>query len=408
MPPGLGDLHRGRLADPRRGAGDHHDAPVDCLRERGRAEQRLARPDELVRHLLADDLGEAADEAGPAADGAHQRPVPVQVGVEVTGPVVPELVGVGGERRHPDVGPLERRLGVAGVEVGRVVQVGEDLARDPEVGENGVGDRVRKGRRRQRQTDERLERLGHRPRRMHGRLRRVRGPREDVDHLARRRRIRVGEAEGTTVETLEVGDVVHRPGDEVDRDDVDLATADAGHRRPGRERLPDPPDQLEEVVGTVDLVHLAGLGVADDDPRPVDAPRPLALAPDDALGLVLGRVVGVVVDVGRLVEHVLAPRPLVEAGGSDRADHVEAARLEALGELHRVARALDVGDPLRLGVGLQVVDRGEVEEVVDLADERLGGLVGDPEAPLREIADHGNDPPLGRAPARDQLLEAAA
>ena len=120
-------------------------------------------------------------------------------------------------------------------------------------------------------------------------------------------RVRVGEVEGPAVEPVDVGDVVHRPGDEVDRDDVDLPPLDADRRGPtAGTALRSALDQLEEVVGAVDLVHLAGLGVADDDAGPVDAPRHLALLAHDGLGLVLGLEVGVVVDLLGLLEHVLA------------------------------------------------------------------------------------------------------
>ena len=71
-------------------------------------------------------------------DGAHQRAVSEEVGVEVALPVVPELVGVRLERRHPDVGAGERGLGLARVEVRRVVDVDEDRARDAEVGEDAT------------------------------------------------------------------------------------------------------------------------------------------------------------------------------------------------------------------------------------------------------------------------------
>ena len=80
--------------------------------------------------------------------------------------------------------------------------------------------------------------------------------------------------EGLAVEAGLVGDVVDRVGDEVDRDDVDLAALDADRRQPGGQHPPRPLQQLEEVVGAVDLVDLAGPRVADDDPRPVDAPGP--------------------------------------------------------------------------------------------------------------------------------------
>ena len=189
--------------------------------------------------------------------------------------------------------------------------------------------------------------------------------------------------------------------------DVDLAALDAGHRHPGGHDLADPPDQLEEVVGAVDLVHLAGLRVADDDPRAVDAPRPLALLANDPLGLVLGPEVGVGVEVLSLVEHVLAPGAAVEPGGGDRADHVDPPGLHRLGELHHVTGALHVRHPLGFGVGAHVVDRGQVEEVIDLAVEPLQIGIGDAEAMLGEVADDPDDAVLVDAPAVAQLGEPA-
>ena len=114
-----------------------------------------------------------------------------------------------------------------------------------------------------------------------------------------------------------------------------------------------------------------------------------------------------VVELLGLVEHVLAPGALVEAGGGDRADHVHAPGLDRLGELDHVAGALDVGDPLALGVACHVVDRGEVEEVVDLALEPREVLVGDAEPGLGEVADDADDPLVVGAPAVAQLLEPA-
>ena len=72
------------------------------------------------------------------------------------------------------------------------------------------------------------------------------------------------------------------------------------------------------------------------------------------------------VEVLGLVEHVLAEHALVQAGGRDRADVVQMAGVDRLRELDGVARAFDVDGDLRLLVGGQVVDRGEVVEVVDL------------------------------------------
>ena len=61
----------------------------------------------------------------------------------------------------------------------------------------------------------------------------------------------------------------------------------------------------------------------------------------------------------------------------------------------------------RLGVGGHVVDRRQVEEVVDLALEAREVLVGDAEPRLGEVADDADDALLVDAPAVAQLLEPA-
>ena len=99
------------------------------------------------------------------------------------------------------------------------------------------------------------------------------------------------------------------------------------------------------------------------------------------------------VQVLGLVEHVLQPESLVEAGGGDRTDHVHPPGLDRVRELDHVPGALDVRDLLRLGVRGHVVDRREVEEVVDLAVEPAEVRVRDAEARLREVSDDRDDAP---------------
>ena len=82
--------------------------------------------------------------------------------------------------------------------------------------------------------------------------------------------------------------------------------------------------------------------------------------------------------------------------------------LDGLGELDHVPGALDVGDPLRLGVRGHVVDRREVEEVVDLAlaaargPRRRRPSLGSERSPTI-----GDDAVVVGAPAVAQLLQAA-
>ncbi len=232
----------------------------------------------------------------------------------------------------------------------------------------------------------------------------MRGLGERVQHVADPHRVRIGEVEGAAVEAVEMGEMVHRGDDEVDRHDIDPAALDADHRDPRGHGVAQLLDQLEEVVGAVDLVDLASPGIADHNARPVDPPRNLRLRPHQALALVLGRVIRMVEAAG-LLEHVLAEHAVVEAGRGDRAHMVKAARLDALGEGERVGDASDIGGDDHGRVGFEIVDGGEVEEVVDLALELRGVLGCDSEIGPRDVALDEFDPFRPLAPERSQPVD---
>ncbi len=83
----------------------------------------------------------------------------------------------------------------------------------------------------------------------------------------------------------------HRGGDEIDGHHVE--GAEVGHRQPQRRRQASERREVtEEVVGAVDLVHLAGARVADHDRGPVHAPPQALTFPDDPFGLELGPMIG--------------------------------------------------------------------------------------------------------------------
>ncbi len=137
-PARVGDLHRRGLADARRSAGDHDDVAARRLAPGRSAPSLRPNRSDLVRNLVLQDLAGSADEAEPALRGAGEGLVAVEVGVEVALPVVPELSGVGLERRHRDAGALQRGLRLPRVELGRPVHVHQNRTRDAEVGEHGV------------------------------------------------------------------------------------------------------------------------------------------------------------------------------------------------------------------------------------------------------------------------------
>ena len=174
-----------------------------------------------------------------------------------------------------------------------------------------------------------------------------------------------------------------RVGDKVDRNDVG-APGVGQHHRGHTGQSCQLGQYAEEVVGTVDLVHLAGARVADDDRRPVD-PIPQALRGADQhfgfeLRLVIRRR-----QILRDIEVVLGELAAVRAGNGDRG-HVVQRRIEAKGQVDDSAGAVDIGRAL-LGVGDgDVVDSRTVHDVVDGA-EFVDGFVGQPQIGCSQVTD---------------------
>ena len=183
----------------------------------------------------------------------------------------------------------------------------EHLLGDPQLAQREAAQLAPRGQRhRQRQRPRRQrarEALVERHREAGG----VRRGRQLVDQLVDALPARVGEVEGAAVEVGLVHQVLHRARHPVDRHDVRAPEVQPHQRQPFRQQPPRALDRLEEVVRPVDLVHLAGARVADDDRRPVHPPRHERLLAHDPLGLPLRAVVGRG-QLLALVEHLLAER----------------------------------------------------------------------------------------------------
>ena len=210
------------------------------------------------------------------------------------------------------------------------------------------------------------------------------------------------EVERAAIEAVGVDERIHRLDDVVDRDEVGRAEVRADQWQPaGPGEVPDPGERLHQVVRTVDLVDVAGRRVADDDGRTVDPPRDRRLLSDQPLRLVLGGVVGRG-QVLALGEHVLGEAPDVLPGDRDRADVVQAAGAEGVGDLDHPAGALDVGLAVALVVGGHVVQRCQVHDVIDPA-ERLAGGGGQAQRRLGQVTDEREDPVPAVEPGRERL-----
>ena len=231
----------------------------------------VARQGEYRRAAFGDGDGRrTSDTAGGAGDDhvlTHQRSRRIvaarPIGVEVLGPVAPQLGGVRRELRHRDAGAAQRFFRIVGCEGREQVDDVEDFGRHSELSgghvakdlgaSGGPHDRRRgaawQGPAQWRQTGG----LGYPS---------VNAPQPN--------RFRRRQMEGLPVATLGVHQCDERVDHEVDRNDVGAPGVGQHHRRePGQSgQLGQHP---EEVVGPVDLVHLTGARVADDDRRPIDA-----------------------------------------------------------------------------------------------------------------------------------------
>ena len=172
-----------------------------------------------------------------------------------------------------------------------------------------------------------------------------------------------------------------RVDDVVDRDDVGSPGVRQQHRgEPGQHGQPR--EHAEEVVRPVDLVHLAGAGVAHHHRRAVDAvPQPGSGAHQQLsfeLRLVIRRrqpLADVEVVLGVLTGEV--------AGHGDRG-HVVKCGVQPPRQFDDGPGAIDIGGSLLGIISGDVVDRRTVHHMVD--PTQLGdGLVGQFE--LRQVTD---------------------
>ena len=200
----------------------------------------------------------------------------------MTLPVVPKTPGIGIQRRNRDAGALEGAGRFAAIETGRVVDEAEHVVRQPEILHHRVADPAHRRQGHQPLHQARRDEAEQRGVDTHGHLRCVGGAAEGIEQVTNAHRGRVNEMEALAVLTLLVGDVIDRGDDEIDRDDIDAPALDADGRHPRRQHGAHLLDQLEEIIGAVDLVHLAGTRITDDEGRAVDAPRHAAFAADDA------------------------------------------------------------------------------------------------------------------------------
>ena len=185
-----------------------------------------------------------------------------------------------------------------------------------------------------------------------------------------------------------MADVVERGDDEVDRHDVDAPALEADRRHPRRQQLAHALDQLEEVVRPVDLVHLAGRASRR---RPAPGGTP-STAPSHSLRTIFS--------LSCLVMKYGWSRPSASSNMSSRntPSYRPAAAIELTWCRWPASIALANSTTLRVpsmltaicdfGVGRQVVDRGQVVDVVDLALELLDVVGRHAELLRGEVAVH--------------------
>ena len=170
-----------------------------------------------------------------------------------------------------------------------------------------------------------------------------------------------------------MADHIQRIHHKIHRHDIDAPTFQANRRHPWRQQLTQALDQLEEVIRSVNLVHLTGVAVTHHHRRTVNRPRHLALLAHDFFAFMFGHEIRVFVVFG-FTEHVFPEHAFIQTGSGDRTHMVKVPGVDGLGQLDGVTGAIHIHLDLAGGVGSQVVNGGEVVNMVDRAFELFDGL----------------------------------
>ncbi len=355
---------------------------LELLRAPCDPDDRRAGRSQMRAHGASDATRRAGDHHHPAAHDATHVGRRGELRIEVALPVVPHLPCVLVQRRAGDAAAGKRGLGIGRVEGRGIVHVGERRVGNAEPRQCLLTHALHR-RKRAHRGEPSGQHPSHAPVDAQRKLGRVRRAAERVERVAERQRRRVDDMKDASVEPILVRDMVDCLCDKVDRNQVERPSLGADEGHPLREGVAHLLDELEGVVRPVDAVRLTCLGRTDDHARPVHAPRHRCLGPDDAFGLVLGLVVGMI-ELLALVEHRLGEGPFEPPCHGDGAHEMEAARTHHIGHVDRVARAGDVGPLCLLGRRREVVDGRQVEEL--RAADALTILGREREPRLGEVA----------------------
>ena len=104
-----------------------------------------------------------------------------------------------------------------------------------------------------------------------------------------------------------------------------------------------------------------------------------------------------------LLEHILAEHALVQAGGGDRRNMVDMPGLNQSRKLDQLACTRNVGLHLRVCIGPQVIDCGQMVDMIDLTFQAADAIVADTEIGGNQIAKNRQRTCLANAPESQQL-----
>ena len=362
---------------------------------------------QLQRGRAADAGRAARHQDRLARDDLVQAAALVQVRIQAAFPVVPQPPGIVLQPRHADARRRQQRLRLAGIEAGRMVEQTGNRLRHAELAQHLLDHTLHRPQRlgrRVRQLRHRVQQIGFEPQRHR---RRVRGPGEQVQYLADAAVLRVREVEAAPVVPGHVRQVRQRRRDEIHRHQVDVAALETDQRHPARQVVAQLLDQLEEVVGAIDLVHGASARIADDHSGPIHAPRDTAGVADQCLRLVLGAKIRMVQPLG-LAEHVFRERAPVAPSNGDRTHQMKAAGLDLVRELQRPLGAEHVGTFQVRRRCAQIVQRAEMKEMADAAAQLAAFARRYTEELLLQVPFHRHDELARIAPFAHQALDLGA
>ena len=321
-------------------------------------------------------------------DSPFESTIDKQIWIEIALPIIPDRCRIAGQRWTFDTSAAQYPLGFTIIKLGGVTDKLQGLCRNTHIFQNGVTHPLN----RRQAGDTITDHFGNKAKQTgvdpHRHARGMTGLGKNIEHLTNTVRLRVGEVEAIYLR-VGVSNGIHCINDVIDRNDIEASTFKTDGRHPLGKSVTQLLQHLEEVVGAINLIDFTSLGMTNDHTGAIDFIWHLAtLFTDDFFCHMFGAQIGIV-KILCLLKHIFTEDALVESSRSYGADMMKITRPQGFGTIDRRMGTLNIGQLLSFAIRLQIIDSGQMKEVIDTTFKALSIICRESKIRSGQITDDG-------------------